>query len=92
VDGVSIGHPTYSNYRADIASLFPGYANSNGAVGYFYLDTTAYKNGVHTIQWAAADSAGNIDGIGRYRLVFLKKDRNGGRFEIPVEITIVPKF
>ncbi len=64
VDGVSIGHPTYNNYRADIASLFPGYANSNGAVGYFYLDTTAYKNGVHTIQWAAADSAGNIDGIG----------------------------
>jgi hypothetical protein len=64
VDGVNIGHPTYNNYRADIASLFPGYANSNGAVGYFYLDTTMYKNGLHTIQWTARDSSGNTDGIG----------------------------
>jgi hypothetical protein len=64
VDGVKIGHPTYNLYRADIAALFPGYANSNGAVGYFYLDTTAYANGVHTIQWTAKDSAGNRDGIG----------------------------
>jgi hypothetical protein len=64
VDGVNIGNPTYNNYRADIAGLFPGYANSNGAIGYFYLDTTAYENGVHTIQWTATDSAGNTDGIG----------------------------
>jgi hypothetical protein len=64
IDGVAIGHPVYNNYREDIAGLFPGYANSNGAVGYFYLDTTAYENGVHTIQWTAADNAGNNDGIG----------------------------
>jgi hypothetical protein len=64
VDGIDIGHPVYNNYRSDIAGLFPGYANSNGAVGYFYLDTTAYENGVHTIQWTAADNAGNTDGIG----------------------------
>jgi hypothetical protein len=64
VDGVSLGHPVYNIYRSDIAALFPGYANSNGAVGYFYLDTTAYENGVHTIQWTAADKAGNSDGIG----------------------------
>jgi hypothetical protein len=64
VDSVNIGHPVYNNYRQDIAGLFPGYANSNGAVGYFYLDTTAFENGVHTIQWTAVDSAGNTDGIG----------------------------
>jgi hypothetical protein len=64
VDGVNLGHPNYNNYRKDIAVLFPGYANSNGAAGYFYLDTTAYDNGVHTIQWTVKDSAGNIDGIG----------------------------
>jgi hypothetical protein len=64
VDGVNIGHPTYNLYRSDIALLFPDYANSNGAVGYFYLDTTAYENGVHTIQWTAEDSTGNTDGIG----------------------------
>ncbi len=64
IDGVNTGHPTYNIYRSDIASLFPNYANSNGAAGYFYLDTTKYVDGVHTIQWTAADNAGNIDGIG----------------------------
>jgi hypothetical protein len=70
VDGINIGFPTYNIYRADIAQLFPGYNNSNGAVGYFYLDTTAYSNGVHIIQWTATDDAGNTDGIGsRYFIV-----------------------
>jgi hypothetical protein len=64
VDGVNLGHPTYNIYREDITNLFPGYANSGGAAGYFYLDTTAYENGVHTIQWTATDNAGNTDGIG----------------------------
>jgi len=64
IDGVNSGNPTYNIYRSDIASLFPNYANSNGAVGYFYLDTTKYSDGVHTIQWTASDNAGNIDGIG----------------------------
>jgi len=64
VDGLPLGHPVYSNYRADIATLFPGYANSNGAVGYYYLNTTGYADGVHTIEWSATDTGGNTDGIG----------------------------
>jgi hypothetical protein len=64
IDGVNLGHPTYNISRSDIASLFPGYANSNGAAGYFYMDTTAFENGVHTLQWTAADDEGNKDGIG----------------------------
>jgi hypothetical protein len=64
VDGVKLGHPIYNIYRYDVAALFPNYANSNGAIGYFYLDTTTYENGVHTIQWTATDNAGNTDGIG----------------------------
>ncbi len=64
VDGVNLGHPTYNNYRADIAELFPGYANSGGGAGHFEIDTTAYANGVHTIAWTATDNAGNSDGIG----------------------------
>jgi hypothetical protein len=64
VNGVNLGHPVYNIYRQDIAALFPGYANSNGAAGYFYLDTTGYADGVHTIQWTAADNHGNKDGIG----------------------------
>ncbi|MCP5104660.1 MAG: hypothetical protein GY950_14845 [bacterium] len=64
IDGVNVGSPVYNVYRSDIAALFPGYANSNGAHAYFDFDTTAYDNGVHLIYWTAADSAGNIDGIG----------------------------
>jgi Leucine-rich repeat (LRR) protein len=64
VNGLPLGHPTYNNYRSDIATLFPGYANSNGAVGYYYLNTTSYANGVYTIAWSVADSGGNVDGIG----------------------------
>lgn len=64
VDGVFLGHPTYDNYRADIATLFPGYANSGGAVGYFTLNTTALANGVHTIAWGVVDSAGHASGLG----------------------------
>jgi len=64
VDGVKLGHPTYNIYRSDVAALFPNYANSNGAIGYFYLDTTTFENGVHTMQWTATDNAGNTDGIG----------------------------
>jgi hypothetical protein len=64
VDGVSLGHPTYNLYRTDIATLFPGYNNTSGAIGYFYLDTTAFENGIHTIQWTVTDDAGNTDGIG----------------------------
>jgi hypothetical protein len=64
VDGINIGQPTYNNYRSDIAKLFPCYNNSDSAAGYFFIDTTAYDNGLHTIQWTATDSGGNTDGIG----------------------------
>jgi Metallo-peptidase family M12B Reprolysin-like/Viral BACON domain len=64
INGIDKGHPKYNVFRTDIATLFPGYANSNGAVGYFYFDTTDLDNGIHTIQWTATDSANNTDGIG----------------------------
>lgn len=64
IDSVFVGNAGYNLYRSDIATLFSGYANSNGAWGYFDFDTTAYSNGVHTITWSATDNAGNTDGIG----------------------------
>ena len=64
VDGVALGHPTYNQFRNDIATLFPGLNNSNGAVGFFSLDTTQYTNGVHTIFWIAFDDAMRGDGLG----------------------------
>jgi hypothetical protein len=64
VDGVNLGNPVYNLPRPDIALLFPGYANRDGAGAYLDFDTTAYTNGVHTIQWTARDNAGNAEGIG----------------------------
>jgi len=64
VDGVTLGHPTYNQYRSDIANAFPGLANSNGAVGFFFLDTTKLANGMHTISWVVYDNAARGDGIG----------------------------
>lgn len=64
IDGIYVGHPVYNIYRPDIAALFPGYANVNGAGGYIDIDTTIYEDGIHTMHWTAADNAGNIDGIG----------------------------
>ena len=64
VDGVPVGSPVYNQYREDIANLFPGYANSGGAVGSFVLDTTSLANGIHTLAWSVTDSLGRTDGIG----------------------------
>jgi hypothetical protein len=64
IDSVPVGNADYNLYRSDIAELFAGYANSNGAWAYFDFDTTVYTNGVHTIAWSVTDSAGNTDGIG----------------------------
>lgn len=58
------GKAVYGIPRPDIAQLFPGYANSAKAHAYFELDTTKYKNGVHSLSWVVADNADNTAGIG----------------------------
>jgi hypothetical protein len=64
LDGVVVGHPTYGFARSDIQTLFPGYANTDGAVGYFVIDTTTMSNGLHTIAWIVRDNTGATQGIG----------------------------
>jgi len=64
VDGVPVGAASYNHYRSDIATLFPGLANSNGAIGFRTIDTTALTNGLHTIVWTVTDSAGATSGLG----------------------------
>ena len=64
IDGVPVGHPTYNQFRSDIASLFPGRTNSDGAVGFLTLNTTTLADGVHTIAWGVTDNAANAEGIG----------------------------
>jgi len=64
IDGVPVGHPTYGQFRPDIANSFPGYANSTGAVGFFHINTTTLANGVHTISWNVFDNFGRGEGLG----------------------------
>ena len=64
VDGVPLGHPTYNNYRVDIATLFPGLNNSLGAIGFQVLNTTQLADGLHTIAWTATDNRGATEGLG----------------------------
>jgi len=83
LDGVPVGHPVYNNFRSDIASLFPGLANSNGAVGFFFIDTTKLQNKVHTISWNAFDNGSRGDGLGsRY---FTVLNASGGGVADPEE-------
>ena len=70
IDGVLMGHPSYGHNRPDIAGLFPGYANSDGAVGFFQFDSRLLANGRHSISWVVRDSAGAAAGMGsRYFFV-----------------------
>ncbi len=64
VDGVTVGTASYNNPRPDIAALFPGLNNSNGAIGFRVLDTTMLPNGTHTISWVVSDNQGATEGIG----------------------------
>ena len=64
VDGVAVGTASYNHFRPDIAGLFPGFNNTNGAIGFRVLDTTALTNGLHTIAWVVTDNQGATEGIG----------------------------
>jgi hypothetical protein len=64
IDGAMAGNASYNHFRPDIAGQFPGYANSNGAVGFFQFDSTGLSNGLHTISWFVQDNAGAVQGIG----------------------------
>ncbi len=64
IDGAKVGPVGYNAYRADLATLFPGLANTMGAAGARVIDTTKYANGLHTISWAVTDTAGVGEGIG----------------------------
>jgi hypothetical protein len=63
VDNVLVGQPGPRGARADITSAFPGLDTSH-AVGGFFLDTTLFSNGLHSIFWIVTDTGGQADGIG----------------------------
>jgi hypothetical protein len=64
MDGVFIDNPDYNHFRQDLYDSFPGYANRDGAVGFLWIDTTKYANGMHNIGWYAVDNQGSADGFG----------------------------
>lgn len=64
IDGVNVAHPQYGGARGDVASIFPGFANSLNSAGVYPLDTTKYANGTHSIAWVVFDNLNHVDGIG----------------------------
>jgi len=64
VDGALLGPTDYGYYRSDIATTFPGLRNSDAAVGYRLLNTTAMSNGLHTVVWVVTDSGDAVEGLG----------------------------
>lgn len=70
IDEKDIGNADYNLYRADIASLFPEYLNSNGALVYFELNTKSFNDGVHKLEFLAIDNAGNFGSIGSRYIKF----------------------
>jgi YVTN family beta-propeller protein len=74
VDSVQLGTlqtapNVYDQYRSDVSGNFPGLNNTGapgagGPVGAYFLNTTGFANGVHTIWWVAYDDQGQGDGIG----------------------------
>ena len=94
VDGIRIGNPSYDIYREDIAAIFPGYADSDGPGGKFHLDTTRFRNGVHTIQWTASDNSGNSAGIGSRYFTIMNPDSSNSQesadntFDMPIMLTL----
>jgi hypothetical protein len=95
IDEEFVGHPFYNIYRSDVATLLPGYTNSNNAHAYIDIDTTTYKNGVHSIYWLVRDSAGNTNRIGCRKFTIMNLETNnqgpvdknhetGGKTHIPI--------
>jgi 5-hydroxyisourate hydrolase-like protein (transthyretin family) len=64
IDSQPLVPVNYGGNRPDIASAFGGFSNGAAAGGAFYIDTTAYGNGDHTIGWYVVDSCGRADGVG----------------------------
>ncbi len=61
----------YNAYRPDVSGNFPGLNNTGGPapgqggpVGAFFLNTTTFANGIHSIFWIAFDDMGRGEGIG----------------------------
>lgn len=81
LDGVNLGHPHCNGYRQDIAVLFPGYANSNVAIG----STFDREGGI--FYWQPGPGF-----LGHHQLVFFKKRLSGEIKGKRIIIIIVPRF
>jgi len=61
----------YGDTRTDVATAFPGLADSTNASGAVLMDTTTLTNGLHQIGWLVTDSCGRQDGVGSRFLTVL---------------------
>ena len=63
LDGERVDNAVYSQYREDIAALFPGHHNAQGAGASFSFSPRQYQTGIHSLIWSAEDDAGAADAV-----------------------------
>lgn len=75
VEGQKNGLATFDQVRTDVAVLFPGYANSRAAGGFFSINALHYPNGLHSLQRVVQDTGGNREGVGSRYFYVLNSPR-----------------
>ena len=64
IDGQPVGTAVYGQPRPDVAALFPGLHNSEGAGAHFVFDTRSLPNGLHSVAFSVSDNLVGGEGIG----------------------------
>lgn len=70
VDGVDIGQAFYGGLRPDVTAAQPGYVDSPAPGFGYFLNTTDFWNGNHTVSVKVHTFAGNIVVIPGTRIIF----------------------
>jgi hypothetical protein len=93
IDSGPLQPVNFGDARSDIASGFPGLANTAGAGGSYVFDSSALTNGTHTIAWLVTDDCNRSDGIGsRFFAVNNGSLTVGPDTSAAAELTIGPGF
>jgi len=87
VDGRIVGRAVYGGSRPDVAVRFPGFPDSDGAGFTFWVDTTRFLNGLHTVSALVHTTAGERTFLRPLVFEFLNLTHNlkpFGRIERPL--------
>lgn len=82
---------TYGDLRTDIAGLFPGYTNSNGAGGAYFINLSSLTAGSHNLGWFVVDNCNRAEGIGSRFINVVKSDTLGTVENTAAALAAIPE-